>query len=84
MPTIVTNSQPISKTFKIKNTGIRAVQVDWKIFDEKDLTETGADIFNIRVAKNFSFDRKENPFKFDFEAVEPQESTDSAFEVEPK
>lgn len=24
----------ISKTFKIKNTGIRSLQVDWKIFDQ--------------------------------------------------
>ena len=29
MPTIVANSNQISKTFKIKNTGIRALQVDW-------------------------------------------------------
>lgn len=33
MPTIVNNSQTISKTFKINNTGIRALQVDWRIFD---------------------------------------------------
>jgi hypothetical protein len=36
------------------------------------------------VAKNFSFDRKENPFKFNFEAIEPAESLDSAFEIQPK
>ncbi len=33
MPTIVANSAPITKEFKIKNTGIRAVFIDWKIFD---------------------------------------------------
>jgi len=47
MPTIVANSAAasgansaskgfvpaISKTFKIKNTGIRSLQVDWKVFD---------------------------------------------------
>ena len=33
MPTVVANTHPINKTFKIKNTGIRSLQVDWKIFD---------------------------------------------------
>ena len=46
MPTIVANSAvvpkggagkgkvpAISKTFKIKNTGIRSLQVDWRVFD---------------------------------------------------
>jgi hypothetical protein len=33
MPTIVANTSQIRKTFKIKNTGIRSLQVDWKIFD---------------------------------------------------
>lgn len=37
MPCLVTNSQSIQKTFKLRNTGIRAIQVDWKIFDKKDL-----------------------------------------------
>ena len=37
IPTVVANSTPLTKTFKIKNTGIRALQVDWKIFDQKDL-----------------------------------------------
>ena len=81
MPTIVTNSQPITKTFKIKNTGIRSVQVDWKIFDTKDLVNQEQDLFNLSIAKNFSYDRKENPFKFNFEAIEPEESHDSAFEI---
>lgn len=33
IPTTVHNSAPISKSFKIKNTGIRTLQVDWKSFD---------------------------------------------------
>jgi hypothetical protein len=37
MPTVVSNTQPIKKQFKIKNTGIRALQVDWKLYDQKDL-----------------------------------------------
>lgn len=81
MPTIVTNSQPITKEFKIKNTGIRSVQIDWKIFDTKDLVGGDNDLFNLKIAKNFSFDRKDNPYKFNFEAIEPEESHDSAFEI---
>lgn len=33
MPCMIVNSQAQSKTFKLKNTGIRSIQVDWKIFD---------------------------------------------------
>ena len=83
-PTTVTNSQPLTKQFKIKNTGIRSVNVDWKIFDEKDLIKKESDFFSLNVIKNFSYDRKENPFKFDFQAIEPEESKDSAFEIYPK
>lgn len=43
-----------------------------------------ADYFDLSVAKNFSFDRKDNPYKFNFEAIEPEESKDSAFEISPK
>ncbi len=81
MPAIVTNSPLISKTFKIKNTGIREVIIDWRIFDGKDLQNKDTDLFNISVTNNTSFDRKENPFKFDFSAVEPPESAGSAFEI---
>ena len=84
MPTIVTNTQPITKQFKIKNTGIRAVYIDWKIFDQKDLLNKDTDYFDLSVAKNFSYDRKDNPYKFNFEAIEPEESHDSAFEIQPK
>jgi hypothetical protein len=33
MPTTVVNTSAFSKVFKIKNTGIRALDVDWKMFD---------------------------------------------------
>jgi hypothetical protein len=33
MPTTVVNTSAFSKVFKIKNTGIRALDVDWRIFD---------------------------------------------------
>ena len=74
MPAIVVNSQPISKNFKIKNTGIRAVDLDWKIFDQKDLANKDTDYFNLSIIKNMSYDRKENPFKFNFDVIEPEES----------
>jgi len=60
------------------------VFLDWKIFDQKDLLNKETDYFNLSVAKNFSYDRKDNPFKFNFEAIEPEESHDSAFEIQPK
>lgn len=100
MPTIVANSAAgspnatsssgkgfvpaISKTFKIKNTGIRSLQVDWKVFDQADLDRADNDTFDIRVAKNQSFDKKRYPYKFQFTALEPEETQNSPFEVFPK
>ena len=43
IPTVVANSTSMTKSFKIKNTGIRALQVDWKIFDQKDLQKADND-----------------------------------------
>jgi len=42
----------ISKTFKIKNTGIRSLQVDWRVFDQSDLDKVDNDVFKIGVIKN--------------------------------
>lgn len=84
IPTVVANSTPITKSFKIKNTGIRALQVDWKIFDQKDLQKADNDQFDIKIIKNQSFDKKRNPYKFNFVAIEPEETKDSAFEINPK
>ena len=42
----------ISKTFKIKNTGIRSLQVDWRVFDQSDLDKVDNDVFAIKVIKN--------------------------------
>ena len=33
MPTVVAKTKNVVKTFNIKNTGIKSVQIDWKIFD---------------------------------------------------
>jgi len=64
----------ISKTFKIKNTGIRSLQVDWRVFDQSDLDKVDNDVFAINVIKNQSFDKKHLPYKFRFTALEPEES----------
>ena len=99
MPTVVANTAgvtkgsssarsgyvpAISKTFKIKNTGIRSLQVDWRVFDQSDLDKVDNDLFNINIVKNQSFDKKRMPYKFQFTAQEPDESTNSPFEVQPK
>lgn len=34
IPTVVAKTKPITKTFIIKNTGIKGVQINWKIFDQ--------------------------------------------------
>lgn len=34
MPTVVSKTKKVTKTFVIKNTGIRGVQIDWRIFDQ--------------------------------------------------
>lgn len=52
MPTVVANTEKIQKTFKIKNTGIRQLQVDWKIFDQKDLNKVETDAFKLKIVKN--------------------------------
>jgi hypothetical protein len=46
-PVIVNNSPQLHKTFKIKNTGIADVKLDWKIFDSRDIKEEKGDIFDI-------------------------------------
>ena len=84
MPTIVANTQPNSRSFKIKNTGIRALDVDWRIFDQQDLINSENDAFQLKVVKNGSFDKKKFPFKFNFTAIEPEESKTSAFQITPK
>lgn len=84
MPTVVAKSQPIKKSFKIRNTGIRTLQVDWNIFDAKDLDSAETDPFKLSIIKNQSFDKGKYPFKFNFNALEPAESTNSCFTIVPK
>ena len=84
MPTIVHNSAPISKTFTIKNTGIREVTIDWKIYDLRDLLNVERDFFSLDVVKNLSYDRAMNPYKFHLEEVRPPVSTNSPYQIQPQ
>lgn len=85
-PTLVDNSPQVSKTFKIKNTGIADVNLAWNIFDQRDQQNRNPDdnLFNITIGKNSGFDSEENPFKLNFELIEPAPSTNSPFEIEPQ
>jgi hypothetical protein len=47
MPTAVANTSAFSKVFRIKNTGIRQLEIDWKIFDKKELDSSTDDVFKI-------------------------------------
>lgn len=49
-----------------------------------DETNEDRDIFDIDITKNLAFDKAENPFKFEFKAIEPEPSLDSAFKIEPE
>jgi hypothetical protein len=84
MPTMVSNSQSTSKSFKLRNTGIRGIQIDWKIYDKRDLEAENQDVFETTVVKNTGFDANDMPFKFNFTTNEPEESKNSAFEISPK
>lgn len=84
IPTTVAHSSTVERTFKIRNTGIRTLQVNWKIYDQKDLASVEQDAFSINVARNTSFDKKKFPYKFAFTAIEPEQTQDSAFEITPK
>lgn len=33
IPTIVAKTKPVTKTFNVKNTGIKSVNIDWLMFD---------------------------------------------------
>ena len=44
---------------------------------------TDDELFDVDIVKNFAFDKAENPFKFEFMAIEPEPSKDSAFQIEP-
>ena len=85
-PTVVDRSPQLTRSFKIKNTGIADVIIDWKLFDERDQKKRREDenLFNITIDKNTGFDSEENPFKLNFNLIEPEPSMTSPFEIEPQ
>jgi hypothetical protein len=85
-PTVVDNSPQLTKSFKIKNTGIADVIIDWKMFDERDQAhkKEDQDLFKISIDKNTGFDSEENPFRLKFDLIEPEPSHGSAFQIEPQ
>lgn len=82
-PIVVENSPQIVKHFKIKNTGIADVELNWNVFDQRDLDKEEGDIFDIKIVPNSSFDYKDQPFKLEFNRNEPEPSQNSPFIVEP-
>jgi hypothetical protein len=41
------------------------------------------DAFQLKIVKNQSYDKQLFPFKFNFQAIEPPASRNSAFEIQP-
>jgi len=41
-------------------------------------------LFDIKIVPNSAFDYKDQPFKLEFTRIEPEESYNSPFEIEPK
>jgi hypothetical protein len=41
------------------------------------------DIFDIDIVKNLAYDKADVPYKFEYAAIEPDTSKDSAFKIEP-
>lgn len=80
----VMNGGMMTKSFKIKNTGIQDIEIDWKIYDLQELvTKKDADLFSLSIAKNEGNSR--DPYRIELEAIEPeQESLNSPFSVTPK
>eukprot|EP01022_Parablepharisma_sp_SALTPOND_P019030 TRINITY_DN319_c0_g1_i1.p1 TRINITY_DN319_c0_g1~~TRINITY_DN319_c0_g1_i1.p1 ORF type:complete len:594 (-),score=60.83 TRINITY_DN319_c0_g1_i1:131-1912(-) len=84
MKPTVQNGGQVTKSFKIKNTGIQDVEIDWRIYDLADLVgkETN-DLFSLSIGKNEG--NAKDPYKVELEAIEPaEESKNSPFVISPK
>ena len=82
-PTIINGGQ-VTKSFKIKNTGVQDIVIDWKIFDIKDIIgNSGNDLFTLNLGK--SEGNSSEPYRVELEAIEPtEESKDTPFIITPK
>ena len=54
---------------------------DQMSFEDEDCEED--DIFDLDIIKNLAFDKNEVPFKFEYTAIEPEVSDNSAFSITP-
>lgn len=41
MLTVIARSKPITKTFTVKNTGIKSLEIKWNIYDLENIFGTG-------------------------------------------
>lgn len=91
IPTVVAKTKVVHKTFQIKNTGINSVEINWRIFDQAigrqstvaETTPLVPEVFDLDIVKNLAFDKAELPYKFEYQAIEPEPSQGSAFKIEP-
>lgn len=58
-------------------------QMDSNVQINDDGEEIG-DFFDLNIVKNYSFNKAEFPFKFEYNVIEPQPTLDSAFKIEPE
>jgi len=84
MKPTVKNGGKVTKSFKIKNTGIQDIEINWKIYDLQELVgKTSNDLFSVILAKNEG--AAKDPYRLDLEAIEPEEeSKNSPFIINPK
>ncbi len=82
-PTVL-NGGVVTKSFKIKNTGIQDIDIEWKVYDLQELiSKPNSDLFSLSIAKNEG--SSHDPYRLELDAVEPeQESANSPFVVNPK
>jgi hypothetical protein len=74
------NSPQITKTFKVTNEGPKKLQINWKIFNYSN-QEAEVQYFEITVTPPLL---GTNDFKLNFLPIEPPESMEGPFFVEPK
>ena len=84
MKPTVFNGGTVNKSFKIKNTGIQDIDIEWRIYDLQELvSKSASDLFSLFIAKNEG--NAHDPYRIELEAIEPeQESSNSPFVVTPK
>eukprot|EP00831_Metopus_contortus_P004532 TRINITY_DN1167_c0_g3_i1.p1 TRINITY_DN1167_c0_g3~~TRINITY_DN1167_c0_g3_i1.p1 ORF type:complete len:607 (-),score=66.65 TRINITY_DN1167_c0_g3_i1:492-2312(-) len=76
------NGGHICKSFKIKNTGIQDIEVDWKICDLMGMIDNkDSDLFQLQLAVNEG--NSKDPYRLEA-IVHEEESKDSPFHINPR